>query len=326
MLPAENLDAAAEALTRADELTLVCHVNPDADALGSLLGLSCYLGKRGKQVLASWPNGVSEPPRWLQALPGRDSLVEPRRLPKAPAVLVTLDAADPARLAGLQHLVKKATTVVCIDHHRTNPGFGTINLVDPDASATAEIVFRLIDRMGGGLSPDVAACLYAGLVTDTGRFQYESSTPEVLRIAAVLREQPFDHASLAQALYEDNSLSYLRLLGKILDRAEHLSQADLVWTYVTRADLDAAGVAIQETDDLIDVLRTAREADVAAVLKEQRDSGFKVSLRSRGNTNVAAVSAGFGGGGHRLAAGYTSKEGLEETVKRLVRALADARG
>lgn len=325
MLRAEDLDAAAEALMRADEVTLICHVNPDADALGSLLGLSCYLGRRRKRVVASWPNGISEPPRWLQALPGRDSLVEPRRLPKAPAVLVTLDAADPARLAGLQHLVKKATTVVCIDHHRTNPGFGTINLVDPDASATAEIVFRLIDRMGGGLTPDVAACLYAGLVTDTGRFQYESSTPEVLRIAAVLREQPFDHTSLAQALYEDNSLAYLRLLGKALDRAEHVSHADLVWTYLTRADLEAAGVAIQETDDLIDVLRTAREADVTAVLKEQRESGFKVSLRSRGKTNVASVSAEFGGGGHRLAAGYSSKEGLDETVRHLVRALADTR-
>jgi bifunctional oligoribonuclease and PAP phosphatase NrnA len=322
MFRAEDLDAAAEALTGADEVTLVCHVNPDADALGSLLGLACYLRRRGRRVLASWPNGISEPPRWLQALPGRDSLVEPRKLPKAPAVLATLDAADPARLAGLQHLVKKATTVVCIDHHRTNPGFGTINLVDPDASATAEIVFRLIDRMGGGLTPDVAACLYAGLVTDTGRFQYESSSPDVLRMAAILREQPFDHASLAQALYEDNSLSYLRLLGKVLDRAEHVAEADLVWTYVTRADLEAAGVAIQETDDLIDVLRTAREADVTAVLKEQRESGFKVSLRSRGKTNVAAVSAGFGGGGHRLAAGYSSKEGLDETVKLLVRALA----
>jgi phosphoesterase RecJ-like protein len=325
MLPAEALDAAGRALEDADEVALVCHVNPDADALGSLLGLACFLGRRGKRVAAAWPNGMAEPPRWLEALPGREYLVEPKQLPKSPPILVTLDAADPARLAGLEHLLRKATTVICIDHHRTNRGFGAINLVDGDAAATAELVFRLIERMDGDFTPDVATCLYAGLVTDTGRFQYESATPEVLRMAATLREQPFDHAALAQTLYEDNSLPYLRLLGKVLDRAVHDAEADLVWTHLTRKDLKEAGVAIQETDDLIDVLRTAREADVVAVLKEQREGGFKVSLRSRGKADVAAVSASFGGGGHRLAAGYTSKEGLEETAKRLARALAEAR-
>ena len=326
MLQAEALAEAAGTLDRADEVVLVCHVNPDADALGSLLGLACFLGRRGKQVVATWPNGLAEPPRWLEALPGREYLVEPKNLPKTPAVLVTLDAADPARLAGLEHLLKKATTVVCIDHHRTNRGFGTINLVDGDAAATAELVFRLIEEMSGGITPDVSTCLYAGLVTDTGRFQYESATPEVLRIAAALREQAFDHAALAQTLYEDNTLPYLRLLGKVLDRAVHDPGADLVWTYLTRKDLKEAGVAIQETDDLIDVLRTAREADVVAVLKEQREGGFKVSLRSRGKADVAAVSARFGGGGHRLASGYTSKADLEETARSLARALAEARG
>jgi phosphoesterase RecJ-like protein len=325
MLRAEALDEAAKALESAEEVVLVCHVNPDADALGSLLGLACFLGRRGKQVAATWPNGLAEPPRWLEALPGREYLVEPKKLPKAPSLLVTLDAADPARLAGLEHLLKKSAAVVCIDHHRTNPGFGTINVVDGEASATAELVFRLIERMGGEVTPEVATCLYAGLVTDTGRFQYESASPEVLRIAAALREQPFDHAALAQILYEDNSLPYLRLLGKVLDRASHEAEADLVWTYLTRKDLKEAGVSIQETDDLIDVLRTAREADVAAVLKEQREGGFKVSLRSRGKTDVAAVSAKFGGGGHRLASGYTSKQDLEETTKSLARALAEAR-
>jgi bifunctional oligoribonuclease and PAP phosphatase NrnA len=326
MIRAEPLAAAAEALERADEVVLVCHVNPDADALGSLLGLACFLGRRGKQVAATWPNGLGEPPRWLEALPGREYLVEPKKLPKAPSVLVTLDAADPARLAGLEHLLKKSATVVCIDHHRTNPGFGTINVVDGEAAATAELVFRLIERMGGDLTPEVAANLYAGLVTDTGRFQYESASPEVLRIAAALREQPFDHSALAQTLYEDNSLPYLRLLGKVLDRAVHEPQADLVWTYLTRKDLKDAGVAIQETDDLIDVLRTAREADVTAVLKEQREGGYKVSLRSRGKTDVAAVGAKFGGGGHRLASGYTSKADVETTASDLVQALTEVRG
>jgi bifunctional oligoribonuclease and PAP phosphatase NrnA len=325
LVPAEVLDRAAEALDGAERAVLVCHVNPDADAMGSMLGLGNFLVSRGKEVAATVPNGLGELPRWVESLPGRELLVLPGKLPKEPPLVVTLDAADLARLDGLDHLVARAGTSVCIDHHRTNPGFATINVIDPDAAATAELVYRVIVRMGGDVGADVAACLYAGLVTDTGRFQFEGTSPEVLRIAADLRERAFDHTRLSQALYEDNSLAYLRLLGTVLDRATHVPQADLVWTWLTREDLKSAGVSIQETDDLIDVLRTARESDVAAVVKEQRDGGFKVSLRSRGHTNVAAVSERFGGGGHRLAAGYTSKVPLEETARALIGALAEAR-
>lgn len=323
-LSAEALDEAARALEKAEDAVLVCHVNPDADAIGSMLGLAGYLAARGKRVAASWPNDPAESPRWIEALPLRDLVVKPGDVPKRPSVLVTLDAADRNRLDGLVHLLETAGTVICIDHHVTNPGFGHINLVDPERSSTSEIVFTLIEQMGGEIGPDVAACLYAGIVSDTGRFQYQAAAPETLRIAARLREEQFDHARLAQALYEDNSLPYLRLLGTTLERAAFVPEADLVWTHLSRADLKEARVQIQETDDLIDVIRTAREADVAAVLKEQREGGYKVSLRSRGQTDVAAVAATFGGGGHRLAAGYTSKKPLEESITDLVRELTAA--
>jgi phosphoesterase RecJ-like protein len=322
---AEALGRAAEALGRANEVALVCHVNPDADAMGSMLALACFLAGRGKRVAATWPNGIETAPRWVAALPGREHIVAPGDLPKEPEVLVSLDTADVNRLDGLSHLVKRAGTVIVIDHHVTNTGFGTIDVIDPRAAATAELVYRLIERMGGDLDADTAACLYAGLVTDTGRFQFSNTTSEVLRIAARLREEAFDHVALTQALYEDNSLSYLRLLGTILERASHVPEADLVWTYLTRADLEAAGIGIEESEDLIDLVRTAREADVAAVLKEQPGGGFKVSLRSRGKTDVAAVAAAFGGGGHRLAAGYSSKAGLDETAGALLDALRAAR-
>src|SRR5918996_167177 len=167
-LPPDELGRAAEALSTAQRVVLVCHVNPDADAMGSMLGLAGVLAKRG-----------------------------------------TVEAAHPDRLGGLGHLLQKVPVSICIDHHRTNDGFGTINLVDHEASSTAEVVFRLVETMGDKVDANVAACLYAGLVTDTGRFQFEATTPEVLRLAAHLREQPFDQARLAQALYEDHSLAYL---------------------------------------------------------------------------------------------------------------------
>jgi bifunctional oligoribonuclease and PAP phosphatase NrnA len=321
MLNPETLDEAAKALANADEVTLVCHVNPDADAIGSMLGLANHLAGRGVKVAAAAPNKFEDLPRWVEALPGRELLVAAGKLPKSPKVLVTLDAADLGRLDGLTHLVEKAETTIVVDHHRTNPGFGTINLIDPDASSTAEVVYRLIQRMGDEPDETVAACLYAGLITDTGRFQYESATPEVLRIGAELRERDFDHARLAQALYADGSVAYLRLLAVVLGRVQHVPEANLVWTYATRKDLDEAKVPIQETDDLIDVIRMARETDVAAVLKEQKAGGFKVSMRSRGDTNVAEVAEAFGGGGHRLAAGYSAKGSVEEASQALIETL-----
>jgi phosphoesterase RecJ-like protein len=217
--------------------------------------------------------------------------------------------------------------VVVIDHHVTNPGFGTINVIDPHASSSAEVAFRLIRRLELPLSDAAAACLYAGVVTDTGRFQYQATTPETLRVAADLREHGFDHARLAQALYEDGSFAYLRVLARALDRVALVRDAGhgLVWTYVTQEDLAQAGASLAETDDLIDVIRTAREADVAAVLKQQRDGRFKVSMRSRGASDLASLAARFGGGGHRLAAGFTSKVGLEETVRQIAGALLEQR-
>jgi phosphoesterase RecJ-like protein len=186
------------------------------------------------------------------------------------------------------------------------------------------MVGRLIEVLGGDLTADVAACLYAGLVTDTGRFQYEATTPETLRFAARLREHDFDHARLVQALYDDNPRSFLEVLGVALGRLQHVASVDLVWTYLLQEDLRAYDVHAGDTDDLIDVIRTARDADVAAVLKQQRDGRFKVSVRSRGGHDLATAAAAFGGGGHRLAAGYTSEHGPAGTIERLVDVLAGA--
>jgi bifunctional oligoribonuclease and PAP phosphatase NrnA len=124
-----------------------------------------------------------------------------------------------------------------------------------------------------------------------------------------------------QAPYEDNPPASLQLVGLALARLEHVPEADLVWTYLTQADLQSAGVHPGEVDDLIDVIRTARDVDVAAIVKQQKDGRFKVSVRSRGQTDLAEVAAAFGGGGHRLAAGYTSAFGPAETIDRLAGAI-----
>lgn len=317
----DRLARAAAVLSDARSVALACHVNPDADALGSMLALSNHLRERGTQTVCSFPNDPFEPPRWAALLPGIEALVRPKEFPKDPPVMVTCDVASMDRLAMLGGAAVRAKVLIWIDHHASNDGVGTIPLIDPQASSTCEMVARVIDAMGVPMSDRTAACLYAGLVTDTGRFQYQAVRPETLRLAAALREHDFDHARLVQALYEDNATPYLKLMGVALQRLTIEPEADLVWSYLTQADLADAGIHPTEADDLIDTIRTAREADVAAVVKQQRDGRFKVSLRSRGGHDVGAIAKAFGGGGHRLAAGYTSRHGLAETVERLITAL-----
>ncbi|MFN2544339.1 MAG: bifunctional oligoribonuclease/PAP phosphatase NrnA [Actinomycetota bacterium] len=323
----EQLKRAAEVLDAASDVALACHINPDPDALGSMLGLATFLRTRDKKVVASFGNSPFEPPRWLEALEGADVLVPPERFPKAPEVMVTLDCASLDRLGSLVGPSQKAKELVWIDHHVSNDGLGTVPLIDPKASSTAEMVFRLMRCMGGDIPASAAACLYAGVVTDTGRFQYEATSPETLRLAAELRTLDFDHARLAQALFEDNSMSYLRVLATALGRLRLVEGAGggLVWTYLTQEDVAEAGISMAETDDLIDVIRSAREADVAAVLKQQRDGRFKVSMRSRGGHDVSKVAAERGGGGHRLASGYTAKGSVEDAVRDLESGLETAR-
>jgi phosphoesterase RecJ-like protein len=321
----DDLTRAAEVLRDAPAAALACHVNPDADALGSMLALGLHLADRGVDVTCSFPNPLAELPRWASSLPGRELLVEPDAFPEAPPVMVTCDCASFDRLGALGRAADAATELIWIDHHRSNDGRGTIRLVEPTASSTCEIAAELIDAIGGDMSDGSAMCLYAGLVTDTGRFQYEAAGPSTLRLAARLREHPFDHAALARSLYEDNRAAYLEVASVAAARARLEPASDLVWTYVLWADLERAGVGPADVDDLIDVVRTAREADVAALVKQQRDGHFKVSVRSRGGHDLSAVASAFGGGGHRLAAGYTSATGPAETVAALRDALASAR-
>ncbi len=316
-----DFERAAAVLSSAPAVAIACHVNPDADALGSMLGLASVLRARSVEVTTSVPNDPFSVPPWLRLLPGADRLTPAREFPPAPDVMVTCDCASSDRLQQLLPAAKAARELIWIDHHRSNDGLGTIPLVDPDASSTCEMVYRLVTVMGAELTDDAAVCLYAGLVTDTGRFQYQATTPDTLRVAAALREHPFDHARLVQALYEDNGREYLAVVSTALERLRFVPEADLVWTYLTQADLSEAGVHPNETDDLIDVIRTDREADVAVLVKQQADGAFKVSARSRGAYDLSVIAQNFGGGGHRLAAGYTSTVGPAETIELLVAAL-----
>ncbi len=322
--------AAVRLLQDADDVALGCHVNPDGDALGSMLALAQSLQSLGKRVVCSWDGGSPlTVPTAYAGLPGRDLLVEPADFPSAPAVLVALDTGSRDRLGSLAEAVTAAGAVLVVDHHASNEGFGTVGLVDPHAAATAVLVEELIRRLGAKLTADVAACLYTGLTTDTGSFKYASTTPAVHELAGRLLATGIAHDEISRAIWDTNCFTYIQLLGAVLSRIvlepDAAGGLGLVWTHSTAADLVTYGVGMEELEGVIDVIRTTAEAEVAAVCKQDVDGALKVSMRSKGHIDVGAVAVALGGGGHRLAAGVTSTADVATTMERVRRLLATAR-
>jgi phosphoesterase RecJ-like protein len=327
---AESEWAAAVAALRAHrEITLVCHVNPDGDALGSMLALGIALRDAGKSVRASWGSEPFEVPTSYRSLPGQDLLVPASQLPESPELLVTFDTGSTDRLGSLADRVAKAGAVLVLDHHVTNTRYGTINLVEETAAATAVVVVGLLDRMGLALTAEVAAPVYTGLITDTGSFKYAATTPAVHQLAARLLATGIAHEEISRHIWDTEPFTYVQLLGAACSRAvleaDAVNGLGLVWTSVTADDLSAGGLALSDVEGVIDALRVAQEAEVAAVVKADPTDGLlKVSTRSKGQVDVGAVCMSLGGGGHRFAAGFTSHEDLDATMARLRTALSTA--
>lgn len=299
-----ELQRAAAAIAGASSVALACHVNPDGDALGSMLGMFHLCRAAGKPAVASWPEPFVVAPHYTY-LPGLDLMTKPADFPSAPDVMLTFDCGSLDRLGSLAAPAQAAAELIVVDHHVTNDRFGTINLIDVDAAATAVVVRALAAQLGWPLNAEAAVCLYTGIVTDTGRFQYSNTTPAVFALAGELSGFGLPIAAISRQLFEEHRFAYLQLVADCLGRAELDRELRLVSTSVTAADLRRRGVEIDEAEGLIDIVRRASEAEVACVLKEAPD-GIRVSLRALSEVDVGAIALAFGGGGHRYAAGFTA--------------------
>lgn len=316
MLADEGLRQAARVLAEAPDVTLLGHVHPDADAFGSAVGLGLTLRDRGARVRVSFGT-PAEVPESLRHLDPDGLFVPADQVPAAPPVLVVLDCAAVDRLGVLADRVAASGQVVMIDHHASNTGFGTVSVVDPHAEATATLVLRLIDALGAPLSKDAAQAVYAGLLTDTSSFR--RATPDTHLAAARLLAAGVDPAAVARPLLDTHPFAWLGMLAGVLGRATLEPAAarglGLVHAVVTAADAD--GLRREDTDGVIDLIRGTREAEVAAVLKEAAPGRWNGSLRAVGRLDVSVAAQAFGGGGHRLAAGFTAAGPVDEVLARL---------
>jgi phosphoesterase RecJ-like protein len=315
---------AAKILDSADRVGLACHVRPDADALGSMLALALALTARPGPpvaVVASFGDSPFAVPASLDFLPGTELLTPPERFPDRPPVMVTLDAASLDRLGPLAASAAVAGELIVLDHHASNTGFGSVNLVDPAAAATAVLAGRLIDELGVPLTRDIATGLYAGLVTDTGSFRFAATTPQVHELAARLLSTGIDPAAVSRRLYDTAPFGYLRMLARALNRAVLDAGAcdglGLVWTTVTRADRAPGALRFESAESVIDEVRKTAEAEVAVVLKETDAGTWEVSVRSKTQIDVGRACTALGGGGHARAAGFSASGRPDAAVRAL---------
>jgi phosphoesterase RecJ-like protein len=278
-----------------------------------MLAMHLLCRSQGKESVASWPEPFVVAPHYTY-LPGLDSVTKPADFPDSPPVMVTFDCGSLDRLNELAEPAREAGELIVVDHHATNESYGSINLLDADAAASAVMVYRLAKRLGWALTRDVAICLYTGIVTDTGRFQYSNTSHEVLEMATELSRFDLPIADMSRQLFEEHRFAYLQLVAVALQRAELDTDRRFVATWITADDLECFGVEMDEAEGLIDIVRRTAEADVSCVLKESAE-GTKVSLRSVTDFDVTTIAMRFGGGGHRAAAGFTDPRPIAEVLE-----------
>jgi phosphoesterase RecJ-like protein len=316
----QALDQASVAIRGAQDVALACHVSPDGDALGSMLGLFHVLRHSRADCVASFPTPFVVAPHYRK-LPGLDQMTPPHEFPQEPDVMLTFDCGALGRLGDLEQPAKAAHELIVIDHHISNDRYGSINVIDPHAAASGTLVRRLVDHLDLPLNRDAAVCLYTALVCDTGRFQYDSTTPEVFDMARELVEFDVPVSDVSRTLFEEHRFAYMQLLGEVLGNAHLVPERRFVWTAVTQDTLKKHQVTIEEVEGLIDILRRTREAEVSCVIKEESDGTIRVSLRSLGDVDVRRIAEAEGGGGHRFAAGFTSGDDIDDIVGRIQRKL-----
>jgi phosphoesterase RecJ-like protein len=311
-----DLERVGAELRSRQRFLLTAHEGPDGDALGSLLGMHHLLTQLGKDSVMFLAAKEFPLPIEYRFLPLEEVFHEPPA-DMADRTVVFLDCGNIDRMP-VDFLTAGDNAVINIDHHHDNTRFGDFNLVDVEASCTAEIVYGLVGLLGARLTTEMAAALYVGLITDTGNFMYDNTNAHTHRVAAELIDAGVDVDDTYRRLYEHVPIEKLRLVARALDSIQRHCDNRLAVSYISRADYEATGAGEEMTEGVIDFLRSLEGTKVAAVVRDLGNRGRaarKVSLRSSdGEVDVSAIARKHGGGGHKRAAGFSTDLELDDLV------------
>jgi phosphoesterase RecJ-like protein len=293
-----------------DRFLLTSHARPDGDAVGSALACCQILRSMGKQADVVLHDGV---PRVYQPLPFADTVVRAERVNGNydAAIILECDSIQRTRLQGLENRF-----LINIDHHLSGRPFGHVNWIDPKAVATAQMVYRLAREAGVRISPDMATCLYTAVLTDTGSFMFEGTNEHTFALARELVLAGADPAHCARNVYFGHSTAKMRLLGAALSNLQR--EGPLAWIWVSSEQMDRLDAKEEDCEGLVNYALSIQDVEVAVFFRELPDGRFRVSLRSKGQLNVASVAEQFGGGGHACASGCSLDGPLSAAVARIL--------
>jgi phosphoesterase RecJ-like protein len=293
------------------------HLNPDGDALGSALALSLFLDSIGKSNEVLCNNFA---PYNLEFLPGVDRVRQaPLRADGALGIMLDLDSWE--RLGKVRPFIEACERTVVIDHHVPHEAPGDLRIVDTSSPATALILCDLLKMCSAEITPHMATCLLAGIITDTGSFRFPNTTPHSLTVAADLLARGGDIVRIGEEVYQKKQLPAVRLLGICIRDMRLECDQRLAWSALRQEAFVEASAGEEHTEGLVNELLSVSTVQIAALIREPGPRKVRASLRSRGDFDVAAVAREFNGGGHRNAAGCTFETSVEEAEQALVAAL-----
>lgn len=302
---------------------ITTHCSPDPDAVGAAIVLSQLLKRQGKKTEIILHDPI---PACVDFFAYKDEIIQSNSLAEREYdVLCVVDCGGLDRTGFFSKDECFPSKIVNIDHHISNEMFGSVNWVEPDASASTVLLFSLYEQMGVDLTLELGEIIYATLLTETGCFNYSNTNEECLHVAFSLVKLGVKPQKIADALFNTNSVSKLRLMGEVLKKIEMNKQGNIAWLEVRKADYDSTGTKAEDTDGLVNYALSIKGVEVGILLREVENGKlFKASLRSKGLINVASIAAQFGGGGHKQAAGCFLKGDLREAREKLVCCIAGA--
>lgn len=321
-MPKNDRESILDAFREASRVLITSHVNPDGDAVGSVLALAVLARSLGAEdVTISLHDPV---PRVYDWLSGVDAIRAPGSVSGPFDLVVIADANSVERVGSVAGLIGDETTIAIVDHHLTEERNGSVHLIDSTYAATGEIVVDLFEAAGIALKKAVAECLYVALSTDTGNFRYANTTARSHRAAARLIEAGIDVREITSRVIDSMTIGKFQLLRRLLDRAVLCDGGRLAHAYILSEDLAQTGALAEDVDGLINYLRNLEGVRLAVLIRESEPAVTKVSFRSQPEINCAAIAQHFGGGGHAMAAGATLPWPLEEAKDHLFAYLQDS--
>lgn len=295
-----NIGSAVKAIRSANTIVVACHVNPDGDAIGSMLGLALGLRSLGKTVECVSADGV---PKKYRSLPGADT-IKTKHENRAPFDLaIAVDSSNREILGSSFDAFKNAQDILEIDHHEFRRPFGTISLINPYAAAVGEMIYALLKELGVPVVKGIAQNLLTSIVVETDSFKLPGVTPETFRLCAELVNADVDFYALVDMVFWSKTKELALLSGLCMSRCKFLENNSLVWSIVKQTDFESVGGSDEDVDAVADDMRAIRPVRIAVLFREKKDGTFRVSLRSKSNINVAALAEKYKGGGHFDVAG-----------------------